>query len=165
MTQSQKYKVLQKIGSIEIREYLPCVMADVVVNCEYEKAGNVGFRPLVSYISQNNIAMTAPVIQEQKGESWIVSFVMPDGSDISKLPIPKNTQVSLREVAAYKAAALTFSGLTSWKKIQAKEKELRNFLEIEQIKTAGPIQIARFDPPWRPGFLRHNEVIFPIKHQ
>jgi len=25
------------------------------------------------------------------------------------------------------------------------------------------MRIARFDPPWKPGFMRHNEVIIPIE--
>ena len=163
MTERQKFRLIKKIGSVEIREYLPCVMADVVVNSEYRNAGNIGFRPLVAYISQNNIAMTAPVIQEEnQNGSWVVSFVMPADKGLSNLPIPKNSQVTLRQSPKFNAAVLPFSGITTWKKAKSKEEELRAVLQKEDIKAIGPLQIARFDPPWKPGFARYNEVILPI---
>ena len=138
-------------------------MADVLVKSEYGNAGNMGFRPLVTYISQNNIAMTAPVIQEESVDGgWIVSFVMPAEKELSQMPIPKNSQVTLRQSPRYKAAVLPFSGITTWQKVQSKERELRKLMQNEGLNPSGAMQVARFDPPWKPGFLRHNEIIIPI---
>ena len=163
MTEEQKYRLVKRIGDAEIRQYLPCVFADVIVQNDYEKAGNIGFRPLVTFISQNNIAMTAPVVQEQKDDkSWVVSFVMPAGMELSDLPLPKNSNVKLRQINEHYAAALKFKGITTWRKVSEKESELREILKREKINTAGAMKIARFDPPWKPGFMRHNEVIIPI---
>ena len=163
MTERQKFQLLKKFGPVEIREYLPCVMADVLVKSEYGNAGNMGFRPLVTYISQNNIAMTAPVIQEESVDGgWIVSFVMPAEKELSQMPIPKNSQVTLRQSPRYKAAVLPFSGITTWQKVQSKERELREIMQREGLSTSGTMQVARFDPPWKPGFMRHNEIIIPI---
>ena len=165
MTERQKFDLVKKIDGIEIRKYHPCVMADVVVNSDYERAGNIGFRPLVSYISQNSIAMTAPVVQEQSADnSWLVSFVMPAGMQINQMPIPKDAKVKLREIKEHYAAVISFRGITAWKKVSQKESELREVLEKQNISIVGPIQVARFDPPWKPGFARHNEVILPIKY-
>ena len=165
MTERQKFDLVKKIDGIEIRKYHPCVMADVVVNSDYERAGNIGFRPLVSYISQNSIAMTAPVVQEQSADnSWLVSFVMPAGMQINQMPIPKDAKVKLREIKEHYAAVISFRGITTWKKVSQKESELRKVLEKQKISIVGPIQVARFDPPWKPGFARHNEVILPIKY-
>lgn len=139
-------------------------MADVVVNAEYEQAANRGFRPLVTYISQNNIAVTAPAVQrKQDTESWVVSFIMPANAELSKMPIPKDAKVTLREVKEHQAAAIVFRGITTWNKVVEREAELRAILEMNKIKITGPVQIARFDPPWKPGFMRHNEVIVPIQ--
>lgn len=155
--------MVKEIGDVEIRQYLPCVMADVIVKSDYERAGNIGFRPLVTYISQNNIAMTAPVIQEQNtNSSWVVSFVMPADMTLAQLPIPKNSNVTLRQVQEHYAAALVFKGITTWRKIKEKEAELREVLAREGIQASGQLKIARFDPPWKPGFMRHNEVVIPI---
>jgi hypothetical protein len=89
MNERQKFNLVKKIPKtkVEIRRYHPCVIADVIVEAPYEQAGNLGFRPLVTYISQNNIAMTAPVLQElSDSRSWIVSFVMPAEMTLKDLP-------------------------------------------------------------------------------
>jgi hypothetical protein len=105
MTERQIFDLVKKIENIEIRRYHPCVMADVIVDASYSNAGSIGFRPLVSYISENSIAMTAPVLQEQlHRESWVVSFVMPDGMELRDLPIPKNQRVTLRTIHQHTAA-------------------------------------------------------------
>lgn len=162
MTERWRYDVVKKIGNIEIRKFHPSVFADVTVHSPFNIAGNLGFRPLVTYISQNQIEMTAPVLQEQVGEhSWVVSFVMPEGTQISDLPLPKNSEVKLRHVPEHLAASLSFGGFSSWKTIATKEKELRESLDRAGIAAVGSIRIARFDPPWKPGFLRHNEVVIP----
>lgn len=163
MTEQQKYDVVDRIGAVEIRRYHPCVMADVVVNAGYESAGNIGFGPLVRYISSNNIAMTAPVVQEPTASgSWTVSFVMPDGMTLESLPRPAGTPVVLREVSEEYAAVLRFAGYTSAARVAEKEAQLRAVLSENGVPVTGPVRIARFDPPWKPGFLRHNEVLLPI---
>ena len=163
MTEQQKYDVGERIGPAEIRRYHPFVMADVEVDADYSSAGNIGFGPLVRYISQNNIAMTAPVVQEPTAVgSWIVSFVMPDGMTIESMPRPAGSRVSLRNSPEHFAAALRFSGYTSTARVTDKESQLRSVLAEKGIAVDGPVRIARFDPPWKPGFLRHNEVVLPI---
>jgi hypothetical protein len=163
MTEQQKYDVVERIGRVEIRRYHPCVMADVDVNADYSTAGSIGFGPLVRYISQNSIAMTAPVVQVPTARgSWIVSVVMPDGMSLDSMPRPAGSSVSLRESPEFLAAALRFSGYTSTDRVTEKEAELRAVLAEKGIAVNGTLRIARFDPPWKPGFLRHNEVVLPI---
>jgi hypothetical protein len=53
--------------------------------------------------------------------------------------------------------------MTTESKVHEKEEELRAAMTAAQLKPAGPMRIARFDPPWKPGFMRHNEVIIPIQ--
>ena len=164
MTEEQKFDVVDRIGKVEIRRYHPCVFADVEVDADYAQAGNIGFGPLVRYISANNIAMTAPVVQEPTaGGSWIVSFVMPDGMTLDSLPRPANTRVSLRQCPEFLAAALPFSGYTTEAKVAMKQRELLAVIEDSGMRVTGPLRIARFDPPWKPGFLRRNEVVFPVE--
>lgn len=164
MTEQQKFDVLERFGRVEIRRYHPVVLADVEVDADYTSAGNIGFGPLVRYISQNNIAMTAPVVQEPtEAGSWVVSFVMPSGMGLDSLPVPANSRVTLRDSPEHLAAAISFSGFTSMPKVQGKSAELQTVLNGTEYRIAGPMRIARFDPPWKPGFLRHNEVVFPVE--
>ncbi len=163
MTEQQKFTVLDRIGAVEVRRYDACVFADVEVRADFTRAGNIGFGPLVSYISQSNIAMTAPVVLEPTAdESWIVSFVMPAGATLERLPVPAGSRVTLRDEPAHVAAALRFAGFTSEARVTTKEAELRSALAEAGIAVTGALRIARFDPPWKPGFLRHNEVVLPI---
>ena len=165
MTERQKFDFVKNIPrtKVEIRRYHPCVIADVLVEAPYSQAASLGFRPLVTYISQNNIAMTAPVLQESTdSRSWIISFVMPEGMTVADLPNPQSSKVTLRTLAEQLAAVLPFTGITTTSKIQEKESELRLALTNESLTPIGTLRIARFDPPWKPGFLRYNEVILDL---
>ena len=166
MAERQKFDLVKKIPrtKVEIRRYHPCVIADVIVEAPYSQAASLGFRPLVTYISQNKIAMTAPVLQESTdSRSWIISFVMPAEMTLRDLPNPQNSKVRLRTVPEQLSAVLAFTGLAPSSKIQEKELELRAALAKESLTPIGALRIARFDPPWKPGFLRYNEVILDIK--
>lgn len=163
MTERQKYEVIKLIDDVEIRRYLPYVAADVLVKEEYEKAGNAGFRPLANYIFSNKISMTAPVLFEERGkEEWQVSFVMPHGSKITEMPTPANN-VKLREEKEEICAVIKFSGYTGEKRIKKFEEKLLHTIHKHKMSATGKVRIARFDPPWKPGFIRHNELIVPIQ--
>ena len=166
MAERQKFDLVKKIPrtKVEIRRYHPCVIADVIVEAPYSQAASLGFRPLVTYISQNKIAMTAPVLQESTdSRSWIISFVMPGEMTVRDLPNPQNSKVRLRTLSEQLSAVLAFTGLAPSSKIQEKELELRAALAKESLTPIGALRIARFDPPWKPGFLRYNEVILDLK--
>ena len=106
MTERQEFKVLRTYEDFELREYLPCVIAEVKISAQYSTATSSAFASLFNYISKGNkssqkIAMTAPVITAQKTDisessEWYVSFVMPSGSTVGHLPHPNDSQVQLR---------------------------------------------------------------------
>ena len=120
MTERQEFKLLRTYGDFELREYLPCVIAEVKVSAQYSTASSSAFASLFDYISSGNkssekIAMTAPVIAAQKTDSsesdeWYVSFVMPSGATFGQLPHPNNSQVKLRELATETCVAKPFRG-------------------------------------------------------
>jgi hypothetical protein len=65
-----EYKVIEKIGDIEIRQYDGYIVAETIVSSEFEEAGNDAFSRLFGYIDGENIRqqpieMTAPVKQEE----------------------------------------------------------------------------------------------------
>lgn len=164
MTAHQKFDLMEKFEGFEIRNFLPCVVADVIVSGDASTAGNQGFRPLFNYISSNQISMTAPVLEEEiTAEKWRVSFVMPDGSKIEDLPTPQGSTVTLRELASHRAAVLRFSGRTTQKVVLDHEAQLIKLMHTHGFTANGKARIARFDPPWKPPFARHNEVIIPIQ--
>ena len=184
MTEQQEYRVLKSRGVVELREYAPCVVADVVTSGSAEQAGSAAFRPLFEYISGANrgaeplemtapviqqptserLAMTAPVIQEAAGaDEWIVSFVLPGGRSVSEYPIPTNSRVSLRSVPGETAAAIRWSGRWTPSNIARRSEELRRVMAEAGWQESGEPRWARFDPPWKPPFARRNEIVIPVR--
>ena len=172
MTKRQEFKLLQTYKGFEVREYLPCVLAEVKVSANFSSASSSAFGRLFRYISKGNqgsenIAMTAPVIAAQKsgkseGNEWFVSFVMPSGSKYGHLPNPNDPQVILREIAAEKCVAISFRGKADQHLAGEKINELRGFASSEGIDLSDENRICRFDPPFKPGFMQYNEIVIPL---
>ncbi len=184
MTEQQEYRVLESRGNVELREYAPCVVADVVVSGSAEQAASAAFRPLFQFISGANVgaeplamtapviqrptgeqlAMTAPVIQEPAGtDQWTVSFVLPAGRAPSDYPVPTDPRVSLRAVPAETAAAIRWSGRWTDSNIARHSQDLRRAMTEAGWQESGEPRWARFDPPWKPPFARRNEIVIPVR--
>ena len=172
MTERQKFTVVRKYEGFEVREYLPCSLAEVKVSADYSSAGSVAFRSLFGYISQGNqrsekIAMTAPVISAQKADKaaddeWFVSFVMPAGSSVVDMPDPNDPRVVLRQLDAESCIAASFRGRANEDVVKRKVAELRALAAQENIALSSETRICRFDPPFKPGILQYNEIVIPI---
>ena len=172
MTQRQEFTVLKKFGDFELREYMPCVLAEVKVSADYSSAGSIAFRSLFSYIAQGNsraekIAMTAPVIAATQDttidyDQWIVSFVMPSGSTFIDLPDPNDPRVVLRDLDTEICVATSFRGRADHEAAQKQVAELRIVAARENITLSDETRICRFDPPMKPGFMQYNEIVIPI---
>ncbi len=171
MTERQEFKILQNYQDFELREYLPCVIAEVKVSAQYSTASSSAFSTLFNYISKGNksseaIAMTAPVITAQKADSsesdeWSVSFVMPAGRNIGQIPNPNNSQIELRELATEICVAKSFRGRATVELSRKITKELRTSASKANIALSAETRICRFDPPFKPGFLQYNEIVIP----
>ena len=172
MTKQQEFRVLQTYQDFELREYLPCVIAEVKVSAKYSTATNSAFSSLFNYISKGNkssqkIAMTAPVITAQKADNsepteWHVSFVMPSGSAFDHMPHPNDSQVILRELDTETCVAKSFRGTATDELSRKKVQELRTSASKAKIALSDETRICRFDPPFKPGFLQYNEIVIPI---
>jgi hypothetical protein len=74
-----RFSLVEKDGAFEIRDYEPCFVATMYVDGPFEDAGRVAFGRLFRFISGANrtrqsIAMTAPVLQQESGSGWEISF-------------------------------------------------------------------------------------------
>ena len=169
MTEKQPYSVLERYPEMELREYPAGMQIETEVKGDFINAGSIGFRPLVNFISGNNkagqaIAMTAPVIQESEtNDRHKVRFVMPKEMDQSSTPSPADSRVVTIEVPAHLAAARKFGG--SWNKEKFEKEGARLLEEVSKagLVPEGNLYWSRFDPPWKPGFLKHNEVLIRVK--
>ena len=168
MTEQQPYTVVSTHDGFEIREYPAYVLAQVDVVGDFMSAGNMAFSPLVRYISGNNtggqkMAMTAPVLQETTaGSTHTVSFVLPAGVDPTSLPVPRDARVRAVRVAAHRAAVRKFGGGWNEKRFMENGEALLAAVRGAGLATEGDVYFARFDPPWKPGFLKKNEALIRL---
>ncbi len=169
MTQQQPYTVLAQHKGFELRKYPAGIQIETTVGGDFINAGNLGFRPLVQYISGNNsarqsIAMTAPVIQESASASkHMVRFVLPEDMKPSDVPGANSSNVKVIQVPEHLAAAKRFSGSWNQDKFDLEGQKLISELLSSGLETEGNLYFARFDPPWKPGFLKRNEVLIKVK--
>ena len=172
MTQRQEFRVIEVHKDFEIREYLPCVIAEVRVPNDFSAATRTAFGSLFQYISKGNnaaqaIAMTAPVIVSQREDKsqpdeWFVSFVMPSGSTIGHLPDPNDPNVRLRALDKETCIASAFRGRATSELAEKKIAELRAAAAKAKITLSSESRVCRFDPPIQPGILQYNEIEIPI---
>ncbi|MEI7883787.1 MAG: heme-binding protein [Clostridia bacterium] len=158
------YKVLIKEGDFEIREYEPMIVA---VSNEADLRGGGGFDTLFSYISGNNqekkkIEMTTPVLNDLGQEQETIAFVMPKEYSMDSIPKPLNSEVQLQELAGRKVAVIIFSGNINPVKIDEKKYELLAWLKEKEISVKGLVELARYNPPFIPGFIKHNELLMEV---
>ncbi|MET4135300.1 heme-binding protein [Pseudarthrobacter sp. PvP090] len=190
MTEQQPYELVRQFAHFELRRYPAYVVAEIQVNSTFDRAGNAAFRHLFNYISGNNnarqkLAMTAPVIQElgpsqklamtapvlQSGPlpgsagtaDFVVAFVLPEGLTAETAPVPADPQVKIRTIPGSLAAVLQFSGSSSEAAFERRNKGLQAALVLAGLKPVGPPRFARFDPPFKPWFLRRNEVVQDVQ--
>ena len=169
VTEKLPYTLVSKLGDIEIRQYPAHLLVQVREPGEFFKAGNRAFQPLFNYITGSNvsnqkIAMTAPVLQEVVGDdSHLVSFVMPKDFDLESIPAPSSQRVSIVQIGEHFAAAIKFSGSWNSQRFEDKGKELLAAVKSAGLVTIGSLYWARFDPPFKPGFMKHNEVLIKIE--
>lgn len=182
-TEEAKYTLVKKDNGFEIRDYASLVVAETIVEGQLEDAGSAAFNRLFRYISGNNrpqekiamtapvsqqragqkIAMTAPVAQEPLGDKWVVSFMMPSHYDLASLPEPLDPEVRLREVPARRMAVVRYSGTWSEKSYREHLAKLEEWMAGGQLEPAGMPVWARYDAPFKPWFLRRNEILYPIE--
>jgi len=87
---------------------------------------------------------------------------MPSKYSLKTLPIPNNHKVVLTKVLPFRAAVITFSGFVNENIINKKKEELKKWVKQENLNAGDSFQVARYNPPWTPWFLRRNEVIVKI---
>ncbi|MGC4805145.1 SOUL family heme-binding protein [Micromonospora sp. DT233] len=185
MTEQQPYRVVARQRGFELRRYPAHLAAEVRVEGSFSSTVDEAFRALAGYIGGANrarrggvanaaveplpadsrkIAMTSPVLQEE-GErpgAYLVRFVMPAGSTAESLPEPDDPRVVVREMPEQLAAAVRFSGRWTQRAFDERATVLGRAVTAAGLTPSGGVRYARFDPPWKPWFLRRNEVVLPV---
>ena len=178
-----KYEVVHQENDFQVRHYQPHIVAETLVDSEFEEAGSEAFQRLFKYISGNNTAkqnidMTAPVSQEAGGEKiemtspvgqqsvndrWAVSFMMPASSSYKTLPKPNDSQVVLKQVPERFIASIEYSGFWSEELYKENKSELQTWISKKGYQVIGEPIWARYNDPFTLWFLRRNEILIPIE--
>ena len=172
------YEVTKKIGDVEVRQYAPYVVAEVLVTGSATEAGNQAFPILAGYIFGKNkgekklamtapvtqtaapmkLAMTAPVMQNAALGGYLVQFVLPRGVTLDTAPEPVDQRILLRQVQAMRVAVIRYSGFWSDANYNKHLAQLKETLKTAGIPWSGEPVYSRYNPPFTPWFLRRNEI-------
>jgi SOUL heme-binding protein len=178
------YQVIRQLdSSVELRQYAPYVVAEVVLNASADTAGNQAFPILAGYIFGKNkgerkfamtapvtqsatpvkMAMTAPVTQAAVAGGMRVQFVLPKGVTLESAPEPLDPRVQLRRVPASPWAAIRYSGTWSQSNDDEHLALLKSVLDKAGVATQGEPVLARYNAPFTPWFLRRNEIWLALR--
>lgn len=178
--ESPEYRVVETLGEVEIREYEPYLVAETEVEGTLETAGNQGFRILAKYIFGANrgrekismtspvtqerpegakISMTTPVTQQPAGDAFTIRFMMPSEYSQETLPTPTDSRIQIRQVPARRLAAIRYSGRWTKERYEEHLSKLNATLRKHGYEPEGEPVWARYDPPFKPWFLRRNEIL------
>lgn len=181
------YEVIEQREGFEIRRYAPYLAAETEVTGTFQSTGNEAFRRLAGYLfgdnrSREKMSMTAPVTQEPaapgekmemtapvtqvRGDasgSYVFAFVMPSKYTRETLPEPNDARVRIREVPARTVAARRFSGTWRGERFVENETALLAAVAAAGLETIGAPMYARYDAPFKPWFLRRNEVMIEVR--
>jgi hypothetical protein len=179
------YTVIDQVGErIEVRQYRPQLVAEVVVEATDEKSGrSAAFRALFDYISganrlQAKVAMTAPVEAGTASEKiamtvpvetgaqpegrYVMRFFLPAGYTLKTAPQPIDPRVTLRELPERTLAVLRFTGSTGTDNVARQLVEMENAIAGTTWRPSGAATAMFYDPPWTIPFLHRNEVAVEV---
>jgi hypothetical protein len=178
------YQVIRQLdGNVELRQYAPYVVAELVLNASADAAGNQAFPILAGYIFGKNkgerkfamtapvtqsaepvkMAMTAPVTQATVPGGMRVQFVLPKGVTLESAPEPLDLRVQLRQVPASRWATIRYSGTWSQSNDDEHLALLKATLDKAGVATQGEPVLARYNAPFTPWFMRRNEIWLALR--
>jgi hypothetical protein len=178
------FDVLASYDTYEVRRYSPYLVAEVDV--VGDGSDSRAFRILAGYIFGDNqksekmqmtapvetreqpsgekMSMTAPVISATANDaSATYAFVMEQKYTLDALPRPNDERIRLLERPERVVAVRRYAGGWSEAKYAENKKALLDALARDNLSITGAAEFARYDSPFKPWFLRRNEIWVPIK--
>ncbi len=165
--ETPSYTLERQHETFEVRRYPELIMAQIEKDGRRQNAVRRAFSPLARYIFAKDrpgdqIAMTAPVVQEPRDSGWIVSFIMPEGLALSALPKPSG-HIALTTQPPRRVAAVRFSGRWTDDRFAKATQRLENWIKQEGLRAIGPPEFAYYNDPFTWPTLRRNEVLIEIE--
>lgn len=166
MIEQPKYELIKKQNPFELRRYQAFTMIEAK---DQDLDSYQGFRLAFDFIQgenqkQQKISMTAPVVN-QMNENGIqtTAFVMPPKMAHQDVPDPNNQNLRKVLVPERICAVYRFSSNPKMSIIRKYEEALQRWIHAQGYVIIGNLQLARYNPPFIPGFLKHNELWFEVE--
>jgi hypothetical protein len=161
------FELLEADGDFELRQYAGYSIVSAPGGVSFEGTGALAFRPLFRYLSGANtgghdIAMTAPVLQTRADDHWRLAFVVPAELAATAIPEPSAPGLEIETVPGGLYGVQQFSGGWGEERFMAQALTLAATLKERGYVICGPTRYARYDPPFKPSFLRRNEILMPV---
>ena len=171
LDEEPNYKVLEKMGDVEIREYPASTRASTEVqNGDFKEVTGQAFVKLANYIFIKNkkhetMSMTSPVLLRKIAAGWKMSFFLPEQFSGDHALAPEDTLISLESVPPRTYAVLKYSGNMTEELLEEKNQELKREIEKSpKLKILGPPTTAQYDQPFSVPFLKKNETWIPVSY-
>ena len=161
-----KFSVLKREGPIQLRAY---EAYNIIQAPDSDLDSYRGFRLVFDYIQGDNqdrqkISMTVPVINQLEQQTvQTTAFVMPREFSFDDLPEPKQRVLNKIHVKASRVATIRFPMNVSKQRIEMYERKLLTWIEAERLNIVGPTRLARYNPPFIPGFFKRNELWIEVQ--
>jgi len=174
-----EYTVVYKEGDIEYRQYEPYLVSESVVAAEdgdYQSAGREGVDRILAFIRGDNrsvaksgksgksekIGMTLPIEQSMAADGWRVALKLPNRYSQDTAPVPNDERVRISTVPGRLMAVLRYSGRWTEKNFTRRMADLRKAIDKHDVEAIGDMEMALYNPPVTPPFLRRNEVMVEV---
>lgn len=165
MIAQPKYTLLKRQDSFELRHYQSYTMIESV---DSDLRSYQGFQLVYDFIQGNNkdkqkISMTAPVINNLDDNGIkTTAFVMPPQMKHEDVPLPLDKNLNRVLIPQRICAVYKFGFNPKMENIRNYEQLLRSWIKQEGYTIKGELQLARYNPPFIPGFLKRNELWFEV---
>jgi hypothetical protein len=155
------YTVLKQDNQFEIRAMDAYY---VVKSKNVERLGYQGFDACFRYISGDNQAsksysMTAPVINRLDDTVMVDTAFVLLGSDTPPQP---NHQAVIEKIESTCMVVYKFKGNINDNTIKTSLEALETYINAQELTIKDGPWLARYNPPFIPGFLKRNEMMMEV---
>ena len=163
-----EYTVVASGAGYEIRDYDSHLVAETIVEGDFDSTGNLAFGRLAGFIFGRNSAsqkmnMTVPVTHlplPDGGHRY--RFVMERAYTEDSLPRPLDPSVSIVRAPGGRYAAARYRGGRGEARFRRAAANLTSALARDGVEVIGEPEAAVYDGPFVPAPIRRNEVLVPV---
>jgi hypothetical protein len=183
--QGPRYSVDSKGEGYEIRQYEGYLVAQVSASGTRADAIKESEKILKAYLEGDNalqeslahgrplgvqsgpdserIALVAPLVSQQRGDTYLISYILPPTYTLVTVPRPNNPQIRILQVAPTTLGVRSWRGSSDEARIRDQEQTLRDLLTRDKRVILSAARTLHYSPAWVLPFMRQHEVAFAVR--